>query len=160
MVAMKNMRIELIFFFLVLASCLTGQITDSLVIGKRINSILPVICENQGDLHQGHGITKGLSKEDSLTHCRYVIIFETNDPEVYYQKEFNLYDNLIAEGPVTRERNKNKLFGKREYRFFKNGIWKEYDPKNKEIHFIQCSQGFCKSGGWNIQIWQKTEKIE
>ena len=153
------MRLELIITINLLTLCLFGQTSDSLEIGKQIIEEYPQICDIQSKLIR-HGEIGDLTKEDSINNCRYIIIYETNFNEIYFQKEFNLFDTLIAEGPVTKTRNKKKIFQKRTYSFYKNGLWKEYDYISKEIQFIQYSQGNCKRGGWNIHIWKKTEKMK
>ena len=152
---MKKEVLSLIFILITLLNF--GQKNDSLLVLDEVPFNYKVIdCKNVTGLP--HCDTSfGLTSKDFFKKCYSVKTYKTNKKNIYYQKEFNCLNFLIAEGII----KKQKLFIRAKGQtFFKTGIWKEYDYENKKIHFIEYLIAHSEGSYYGVIVREELEDIK
>ena len=132
-----------LFFILIIViskNKIYGQSKDSLIILNEISFKNNVIdCKNySGRPLCSPGVIS--TKDDSLQNCYYAKTFKTNKRNIYYQKEYNILNVLIAEGEIRSFKNKG-IERKFEKSFYKISKWKEYNYKDQKIHILDYVLG-------------------
>lgn len=134
-----------------------SQENERLIIGDEILGDIIIVCPTERErLHSGLN-----SNQKDSVECKYIRTFNTNQPELFYQTEYNLFDKIVSEGPVRKFVYRRNIFSRKSYSFIHYGIWKEYDYLKNEIRYYEdYGVAHNKSGPIEIKKFIKSEKLK